>query len=658
MKQQSNIITKPICGESFFGPIPKYAVPLDPLFVSLDKSLIWYLNYLFWKHFTLWGQTYGEHYEASLPSGVSEAHKDSFIEASVNKFIKLLLRLEKENNLPEEIRVLEQGPGTGVYAQKFLDILKQYSETNNKPFYKNIRYIISDTSEEILQSAKKTLRNHSDHIEVAIIDATNTKQIVENPVLFARHSNVWDQFPSRIVEFNEGKIFEIFVQAVSNHPFRSSGEKTEVRGKTKRDIEQFILHNPAQWKSLIRSVKLKTKKKLLDQDELTQFPYVKTMQTLAKHIPNKQEMIVSKGVLDNIQQLLQSLDWERNGYAEIVDIVVPTIEGFQKDRRPKKYDGSTANVVNGPLIKTFLRQKNKHVRFDKIRGINHTITMRNHNLKTLLEAQDFLTIGEIAARKDESIKQLKEHAESMFSMGIDAITFSDQAFQRSYYFKQKDLIESHIFSQLPGEALLPVLKTRNKTWEEIQNLTSQMKQQGVKNLFIVTGDPGMEKEITHDSIEITKKLKNDFFIGGVANANVKHIPKMLNKIAAGTQFFITQATYDESSFDTWVEEIKKLELHKKIPIIAALVPIISKRTLSVLQFIDDMSVSQDVIKRFEHLEKDELRTEGIQLAKDMITKYKELEIFSGIYIYSKSPAVIAQIMDFPYYKNKTSEDSL
>src|SRR5579859_4427041 len=100
MIKLNSFITKPISGESFFEAIPEKYFPLDKTYVSLDQSIIWKVNSLFWKHVNLWEKTYQESYESSLPAGISESHKDDFIENSANKFISLLLQLEKEQNLP------------------------------------------------------------------------------------------------------------------------------------------------------------------------------------------------------------------------------------------------------------------------------------------------------------------------------------------------------------------------------------------------------------------------------------------------------------------------------------------------------------------------------------------------------------------------------
>lgn len=671
MKQSNNLyINKPISAEPFFDTIPNKSFPLDTTFVPLDKSVIWHFNYLFWKYFSLWEKTYDEHYEASLPSGVSESHKDAFIKKSVDKFIRLLLQLEREHKLPEKLCVLEQGPGTGLYAKKFLD----HIENNYPRFYKNIVYILTDTSEKILATAKATLRKHKARIQSVILDARNLKNLTfKNQILFARHSNLWDQFPARILVMNNGDISEVLVQAVADKEFnRADRTAPQALGTLpianparrlrellqSKQIEQLITIYPLLWKPLMRSIKFKTKIKKFTQKEIIELNHSQVLQKLATLAVTKQEIIISNGILDNIEQLLKMIDWQRNGYIEIVDIIVPDISGFQKDRRPKKYDGSIATVVNGPLIKAFLQTKQKHPRFEKIRGINYTVTMRNHNLKTLIEAKDFITIGEIAARRDELIEHLKQHAQELFTMGVDVVGFSDQAFVKPEYLSQKEIVDSGIFKKLPCQALMPIVKTRNKTWEEIQLLTNKLKQQGVKNIFVVTGDPGLEKELLYTSIEITQKLKNDFYIGGVVNADVNNIPKTIKKTQAGTKFFIMQATYDKQKFDAWVKEIKRQKIHEQAPIIAAIVPIVSKRTLSVLKFINDMSISNELNKKFEHMDNKTLRHEGIKLAKDMAEQYRQTGIFSGIYIYSKSHEVICEIMGFAYRKSSFVIDSL
>src|SRR5258708_35454840 len=90
---------------------------------------------------------------------------------------------------------------------------------------------------------------------------------------------------------------------------------------------------------------------------------------------------------------------------------------------------------------------------------------------------------------------------------------------------------------------MPILKTRNKTRDEIKTLADQLKKQKISNLFIVTGDPGLEKEVLLDSISITKILKNDFFIGGVYNHYIKDILKTFINIKQAAKKFIYYLQY-------------------------------------------------------------------------------------------------------------------
>src|SRR3989344_5815406 len=95
-----------ISGESFFSPLPKDFVPIENDFVPFDPSVVWYLNNLFWQNTKLWEQTYGQHYEKSLPEGLSTSHKPEFINQSLNHFLLITNKLSQENRLPEKIYIL------------------------------------------------------------------------------------------------------------------------------------------------------------------------------------------------------------------------------------------------------------------------------------------------------------------------------------------------------------------------------------------------------------------------------------------------------------------------------------------------------------------------------------------------------------------------
>lgn len=638
-----------ISGESFFEDIPKRFYVLEPKFVQLGRSIIWHFNYLFWKHLSLWEKTYGEHYESSLPSGISESHREEFILKSTKKFISLLMLLEKENSLPKEIVVLEQGPGTGQYAKKFLDYLKIWSNKNKKVFYQRLIYVLQDISWDILHTTSSTLNKHANHILVC----KNIPSKLKNKILFARHSNLWDQLPCRILTFHDNTTSELLVQAILNADLekdlsllgKSLATKSLLPHIQKKHIREIITTYPELWKPLVRNIKLKTKLKPFTVSQLNQAPYLKGLKELVQESNGVQEITFSKGILDNIKALIDLIDWKRYGYIEIVDIVVPDITGFRKDRRPKKFDGSIATAVNGPLVKLFLQGKGKHVIFEKIRGINHTVTIGNNSLKRMLQRGNFLKIAEIAVRRDRPLNSILDQAKHFYTKGVDVIAFSDQALANIQYLTLPEVVASEVFEKLPGDAILPILKVRNKTLKEIDTLTNQLKKQKVSDIFLVTGDPDNESQkVLNTAISVLPKLSKRFFVGMVTHPRKEDIPKMLDKINKGAKFFIMQATYNQDILNGWLKEVKKKEIHKSVPIIAAIIPIVSMRTLSAIRGIGDIAISSAIIKKFEDLSEDAMRKEGVALAKDLLKMYKEAGVFSGVYIYSKSQEVILDVL--------------
>ncbi len=640
-------LSKPISGESYFSPIVGELIKVED-YSPFDKSRVWYLNHLFWKHFGLWQQTYQEHYEASLPSGVSESHKSSFVHKTARKFFKLLCYLENEGRLPDVIRVLEEGPGTGLYAQKFLDYMCEWSKEENKTFYDRIEYTLYDTSAEILEEAKNNLSEHGNRIVVATVFPGKTL------FLYARHSNLWDQLPVRLFSDNEGVISEIQVATALDGRLEAHLEKTKSKYKLtdiatalkERRLEAIILDEPKLWKPIIKAVKLEASPVLLTEDELSNIPHADVFLELATQHHN-QEFVYSDAVLNNIERLIKCTDWAHDGYIEIVDIIAPNADAFNKPRRPVKYDGSLGTVVNGLMIKAYAYSVGKHLELEQIKGLNYVATVRDHSLRALLAGDRPALIAEVAAATKQTANHIIDHTKALYDQGVDIVSFSDQAFVKSEYLTLKDVADSGVFQKLPGNALLPILKARTKTLEDIEKITKSLKQQKVGNIFVVTGDPSgdiLDTGLT--SLDVIPCVKADFYVGSVAHPQAEDINKMQSKIEAGANFFIMQASYDQKEWQEWADAIKLQNLHKRLPIIATIVPITSPRVLAVLEGAKDISLSTDVAASFTDVDDDAFREQGLALAKNMAQKYIESGIFSGIYLYSRSPKVVKEMADY------------
>ena len=520
---------------------------------------------------------------------------------------------------------------------------------NKKVFYEHLSYVLQDISWDILHAASNTLNKHANHI----LACRNIPLRLKGKVLLARHSNLWDQLPCQVLKFHNNTISELFVQAILDTAIEKDLKLIDksltinnlLLKIQKSHVEEIITACPRIWKPLVRNLKLKTKYNTLTTAQLARHPYYKTLKELSQEGEGVGEVTFSREVLENIKELIGFINWKRDGYIEIVDIVVSDIAGFYKDRRPKKFDGSIATAVNGSLIKVFLQEKGKHVIFEKIRGINHTVTIRNHSLKRMLQGGNFVKMAEIAVRRDRPLDSIFDQAKHFYTKSVDVIAFSDQAFANIRYLTLPEVITLKIFEKLPRDAILPILKVRDKTLKEIENLTDQLKKQKVSNIFLVTGDPDNENQkVLNTAISVLPKLSKRFFVGTVIHPYQEDIPKMLDKINKGAKFFIMQATYDQYLWENWVKEIKKQKIHKYVPIVAAVIPIVSKRTLSAIKGIGDIAISPDIIKKFEDLDEQYIRREGIALSKNLLKMYKDAGIFSGVYIYSKSQEVILDVL--------------
>ncbi len=627
-------------------------VPIEARFVPFQRSIIWHYNNIFWKHYLLWEKTYNEDYESSLPNNVPFSHKLSYIRDSSQRFFALLMQLAKTNNLPEKIIIIEQGPGSGVYAKGFLDKLKAWS-TPQLPFYQRIIYVLSDTSSAVLASCKKTLGDHKNHIE--LYQQSSNRAIPKkylHQALLVRHGNVWDQFPAQLFHVSAKSVEEIQTRAMLDVSFEKYlktiapviGLPTFAKQIRNGYFEQVITQHPLLWKPLIRNIRLEVKRKPISALSFQRLSYKTSLETIAKQCKGLEEVLFSESVLHNLTDISQLIDWEKGGYIEIVDIIVRSFSQLQKRRRPLKFDGAVAVFINGPLLKDYMRRKGKYVGFQKLKHLNTITTIADYSLETILGKKVFVTIAEIAAKHDENKRTLVTKAKKLLDMQVDFVTFSDRAHGWTDFLPIEQLLEKEIFPTIGSSFLLSVFATRRKTPEQIQQLIPLLKKQGMRNLLVVTGDPGEYDSSSLTSLDGLSLLSKHFFTGAVAKPTVADIPKTMEKIAAGAKFFIVQSTYDKKQWEEWVAEVKRKKLHKKVHFIQSLIPIITKKTLTAIQAFPDVPVSTDILQQFAVLPDEQVAKAGREVAKQLVKDYKQAGIFSGVYIFSRSFPVIADML--------------
>jgi len=166
------------------------------------------------------------------------------------------------------------------------------------------------------------------------------------------------------------------------------------------------------------------------------------------------------------------------------------------------------------------------------------------------------------------------------------------------------------------------------------------KDKGSKNVF----DMGSVQLIQVASDMINKgvllngsemEVPPKMFIGAAANPFADpfemQMIKFSKKIEAGARFFQTQAIYNIDKFKYWMEEVRKLGLHKKAYILAGILPTRSVKALKMMKkFVAGMDIPDETIERMEAAE--DRKAEGVKMAVETIEEVKKIEGVSGVHL--------------------------
>jgi methylenetetrahydrofolate reductase (NADPH) len=183
---------------------------------------------------------------------------------------------------------------------------------------------------------------------------------------------------------------------------------------------------------------------------------------------------------------------------------------------------------------------------------------------------------------------------------------------------------------------------------------------GAKNLLCLSGDhqkfgnhPQAANVFDIDSVQLiamVKRMRDDkkfisgnpikeheprLFIGAVVNPFADpfefRVARLAKKINAGADFIQTQCVFDLDKFSRWMELVVKEGLHKKVYILAGLMPVRSHKALKYMKSeVAGMSIPDELITRMESAE--DAKEEGIKICLEMIEKIKNIEGISGIHL--------------------------
>lgn len=270
------------------------------------------------------------------------------------------------------------------------------------------------------------------------------------------------------------------------------------------------------------------------------------------------------------------------------------------------------------------------------------------NFKANLQTGKFLVTSEVGPAKGIDTKMLLEDAE-LIRGRVDAINVTDL---QSSVMRLGSLAVSFLLKQKGFEPIFQ-MTCRDRNRLALQSDLLSAAALGIENVLILTGDhpslgdhKGAKAVFDLDSVqllEVVKKLEAGtdmmgnklegeapkFCKGAVVNPGADplepQIMKMEKKIAAGAEFFQTQAIYDIKQFEYFLSKIK----HLKTTILGGIVLLKSAGMAKYMNAnVAGINVPENLIQRMQE-SKDKSAT-SVEISAELIKELKPM--CQGIHI--------------------------
>jgi len=269
------------------------------------------------------------------------------------------------------------------------------------------------------------------------------------------------------------------------------------------------------------------------------------------------------------------------------------------------------------------------------------------SLKKAIDSKKFIVTSEAGPPKGVNVSRMVDEARPLVGR-VDAINVTDL---QSAVMKLGSLAGCCLLKQINIDPVLQVT-CRDRNRLALQSDILSAAALGVENLLILTGDhplsgdhPEAKPVFDLDSVQllqVVKGLKNGkdmagkeldgrprFCVGAVANPSADPLEpeliKMEKKIAAGAQFFQTQAVFDIPVF----EEFMKKARGYKVPIIAGIILLKSAKMATYMnKNVAGIHVPDRLIREIDSSE--DKPKKSIEIAAGLINELKP--ICQGIHI--------------------------
>ncbi|HEY3894986.1 MAG TPA: SAM-dependent methyltransferase [Pseudonocardiaceae bacterium] len=363
-------------------------VHLEP-WQATRTSLIWDFNALYWKALDLWEKATGRQYEQTLPGGESDARNRDAVREIIADLFVLWDSLAARKALPEELYVVELGPGNGGQAKTWLDEFVAMEAEQGKDYYRRLHYLMCDYSPHVLELARRAVAEHSQHVSSFALDATQPRTalgFLRYKVFLVYISNVYDNLPTDEVAQIGGHTYTVQSRAylpteeavgLAQLASATLGQVPELIGKLLR-LGPALLAEAAPahfasveaavefWRQAWTALRLEERYIPLPGLDLYQIAPTVSGEMLRPLLESGAaiRMHVNNGAVASFVDTVPLL----HPYGKLIchDLFVTDVHAYRTDfRGPGKYDGSVVNWLNGPLLAHIGRRKGFDVDFQR-----------------------------------------------------------------------------------------------------------------------------------------------------------------------------------------------------------------------------------------------------------------------------------------------------
>jgi hypothetical protein len=351
-----------------------------------SASCVWRFNALYWQALAAWEKATGKTYEQALPGGESDARNAASARDLILDLFKIWDELANRRALPDELYVLELGVGNGAQARTWLDEFTELDRRHGRDYYRRLHYLMGDYSAHVLDRAREAVAHHGDHVSGLVLEATRLSGSVgflAGKAFLVYISNVYDNLPSDEVAVIRGRIYLVQVRsfiggAAADEIAATFGVKrADIAALTGRllrigpellsesvpgtfpDTERATAFWQAVWAAL-RQQERYVPLEGLDTYQVTPSVGGEILRPLLA--AGDVRMHVSNGAVSSFADTLPLL----HPYGRLVchDLFTTGHEQYRTGfYGPGKYDGSTVNWVNGPLLQLFASRRGFDVGF-------------------------------------------------------------------------------------------------------------------------------------------------------------------------------------------------------------------------------------------------------------------------------------------------------